>query len=149
MQTSVIGTLIAGHQIASGTNSNSPYPAGSIAMQLPKFKALGLDLSDCFAGTLNLQFAVNSVEIIKPDFTFEDVLWAEGFMAETFSFIGCEIALNNRVYKAWVYYPHPETKLRHFQQTNVLEILTLPIQPIRYGEQLEFHFDADKIAFHN
>ena len=46
--------LISGYGIASGKSNSSPYPEGSIKMQAPFFKTLGLDISKFWPGTLNL-----------------------------------------------------------------------------------------------
>ena len=51
------GRLCSGHGVASGRSNESPYPNGTIRMQAPVFKALGLDLSGCYFGTLNIDFA--------------------------------------------------------------------------------------------
>ncbi len=45
-----------GHGVASGRAPDSPYPAGTIALQAPLFARHGLDLSPFFPGTLNLHF---------------------------------------------------------------------------------------------
>ena len=45
----VSGRVCSGHGVASGRSAgqpHNPYPAGTIAMQMPYFKALGLDVSD-------------------------------------------------------------------------------------------------------
>ena len=55
----------------------SPYPNGTIRMQAPVFKALGLDLSGCYFGTLNIDFAPLEVSLVNPDHLFEKVHWAE------------------------------------------------------------------------
>jgi hypothetical protein len=35
-----------------------------------------------------------------------------------------------------VYYPHPETKLRNFQDPSLLEVIARPIEGIQYGDKL-------------
>ena len=40
--TDIRGTVIAGHGVASGRASDSPYPAGTISLQRPFFQDLGL-----------------------------------------------------------------------------------------------------------
>ena len=67
------GTVIPGHGVASGHASDSPYPAGTIALQRPFFQQLGLDLSDCFDGTLNVSVAPMELVLRDPDHTFVDV----------------------------------------------------------------------------
>jgi hypothetical protein len=54
---SVEGIVQAGHGVASGNTAQSPYPQGTIKMQQPFFRQLGLDLSPYFPGTLNVSIA--------------------------------------------------------------------------------------------
>ena len=118
------GRLCAGHGVASGTSNQSPYPEGSIRMQSPVFRSLGLDLSDCFFGTLNLDFAPLEISLSKPDHRFEKVRWTELHPPETFSFWRVEIKTTDlEVVGGWIYYPHPETKERHWQTPTTLELL--------------------------
>lgn len=53
----VHGRIQRGHQVASGLASTSPYPQGTIAMQMPIFQQLGLDIIGCFPGTINVYIA--------------------------------------------------------------------------------------------
>jgi hypothetical protein len=48
-------------------------------------------------------------------------------------------------YDGWVYYPHPETKLRHFQNLSLLEVIAMPIAGIAYGDALEVRLDPAEI----
>jgi hypothetical protein len=50
------GEIQQGHGVASGKNAETPYPNGTIAMQAPFFKKLGLDLFNFWPGTLNISF---------------------------------------------------------------------------------------------
>ena len=118
------GRLCAGHGVASGKSNESPYPDGTIRMQSPVFKSLGLDLSACYFGTLNINFAPLEVSLANPDHLFEKVHWTELHPPETFSFWRVEIkASETDVVNGWVYYPHPETKERHWQPPTTLELL--------------------------
>ena len=128
------GRLCAGHGVASGTSKQSPYPEGSIRMQSPVFRSLGLDLSDCFSGTLNLDFAPLEVSLSNPDHRFEKVRWTELHSPETFSFWCVEIkATDLEVVRGWIYYPHPETKERHWQPPTTLELLAPRLSGVRPG----------------
>ena len=118
------GRLCAGHGVASGTSKESPYPDGTIHMQSPVFRRLGLDLSGCYFGTLNVDFAPLEVSLSKPDHRFKKVQWTELHPPETFSFWNVEIkASEAEVLRGWIYYPHPETKERHWQPSTILELL--------------------------
>ena len=102
------GRLCAGHGVASGTSNDSPYPDGTIRMQFPVFQSLGLDLSDCYFGTLNLDFAPLEVSLSNPDHLFEKVRWTDLHPPETFSFWSVQIKTpQSEVVNGWIYYPHP------------------------------------------
>ncbi|WP_342806656.1 hypothetical protein [Alteromonas sp. M12] len=143
----ISGVVVQGHQVASGKGAGSPYPAGTIEMQRPFFKHLGLDISECFDGTLNVQLPVCAFRILKPTFCFENLHWAKGFNQETFSLVKCQIKFQVQQFDAWVYYPHPETKTQHFQQQNIIEILAPPIVNIHYGDNVTLMFNSDTIEF--
>lgn len=137
--------LIAGHQIASGRAKDSPYPYGSINMQRPFFKKLGLDLSDYYPATLNLSISPWHVKIAQADWRFEQVNWAPGFNAETFSFIQCNVEFQQQHYSGWIYYPHPETKTQHFQSDQMLEVITKQIANIQYGDKLNLYINPKSV----
>ena len=118
----VSGTVVRGHQVASGLG-DSPYPQGTIEMQRPRFLERGLDLSAYHPATLNVSIAPLTFEMVAPRYTFRGVRWTEQIPAEDFSFSPCELAFGGRMYPALVYYPHPETKPAHFQSPSTLEIL--------------------------
>jgi hypothetical protein len=48
-------------------------------------------------------------------------------------------------FDGWVYYPHPETKLRHFQNPSLLEVIALPIQNLKYGDTVQVLINADEV----
>jgi hypothetical protein len=128
------GRLCAGHGVASGTSNESPYPDGTIRMQFPVFKALGLDLSGCYFGTLNLDFAPHEVSLSNPDLLFEKAEWTKLHPPETFSFWRVEIkATEDKVLRGWIYYPHPETKERHWQSPTTLELLAPRLSGVEPG----------------
>ena len=128
------GRLCAGHGVASGTSNESPYPDGTIRLQLPVFKALGLDLSGCYFGTLNIDFAPLEISLSTPDHLFEKVEWTDLHPPETFSFWQVEIkATEVEVLRGWIYYPHPETKERHWQSPTTLELLAPRLSGVEPG----------------
>lgn len=77
MSNSLPGIIKPGHQVASGKAIDSPYDRGTIEMQLPFLKNLGLDLTNFFLGTLigtlNISIAPYIFKIIQPQYTFKDV----------------------------------------------------------------------------
>ena len=124
--------LLEGHGVASGQVLNegqlktSPYPKGTIAMQSSFFAALGLDLSQFWPGTLNLSFSPAELQLGNPDYLFRDLEWTHLHPPETFSFWKIRlrsVGSNDFNVPGLVYYPHPETKARHWQNSSVLEIL--------------------------
>jgi hypothetical protein len=134
------GIIKTGHGVASGASPGSPYPQGSIAMQAPFFKALGLDLSDCYFGTLNVSIAPKRWKIVRPAFLFENVTWTDLHPPETFSFLPCDITYRAVTAKGWLYYPHPETKAAHWQDASVMEIIAPRLDGLEYGEQIDLSF---------
>lgn len=100
-------------------------------MQRPVFKALGLDLSGFFSGTLNVSIAPYAYRVIAPEWTFRQVAWTDRHPPEDFSFSRCEVWADGRAYESLVYYPHPETKRRNFQASSTLEVLAPLIPHIR------------------
>lgn len=128
------GRLAQGYRVASGPSRDYPY--GALERQRPHFKARGLDLDGYFNGSLNIDISPARFMMVKPQFTFALVEWTDLHPPETFSFSHCRVVFREIEYDGWVYYPHPETKLRHFQNPSLLEVIALPIPDIRYGNEL-------------
>jgi hypothetical protein len=143
---SITGTIQAGYRVASGLAADSPYPAGTIALQMPHFKRLGLDLSDCYPGTLNVNIAPVEFELVQPAYMFPNLRWIEGFDRETFSFCHCDIEFQNQSYAGWIYYPHPETKIGHHQPPTLLEVLAPRIAGIGYGDRVILRGRSDELT---
>ena len=143
---SVAGVVQRGHGVASGRGPNSPYPISSLRMQAPFFKARGLDLSPYFEGTLNFSIAPHTFQLIKPQFTFPLVAWTTLHPPETFSFSACRVIYRAVSYDGWVYYPHPETKIRHFQDPTIIEVITTFIPELTYGNAIELQVKATEIV---
>lgn len=136
----------AGHGVASGRASDSPYPAGTLALQRPAFARCGLDLGDCFNGTLNLLVPGGEWRLSEPALRINHLAWTPLHPPETFSFWPCLLRLPapsgpdpaatteqpleqpleqpvQQTLAGWIYWPHPETKLRHHQPAGQLEVL--------------------------
>jgi len=145
----VAGVVRQGHQVASGWANDSPYPIGSIAMQIPYFQELGLDLSALFKGTLNISIDPAIFVMQQPIYTFREVDWTANHPPETFSFSPCHLVFQSLQYQGFVYYPHPETKQRHFQNADILEILAPPIAGIGYGDRVELALNPTEILIVN
>jgi hypothetical protein len=138
------GILVQGYRVASGPSKDYPY--GALERQRPLFKARGLDLDDCFDGTLNIDIRPARFTLVKPEFTFPLVEWTDLHPPETFSFSRCRVIFRRVAYEGWVYYPHPETKLRHFQNPSLLEVIARPIPGIQYGDTLDVWVKPNEIS---
>ena len=55
-------------------------------MQTPVFEQSGIDLSDCWPGTINLSFAPLELRLKDPDHCFQQLHWTDLHPPETFSF---------------------------------------------------------------
>ncbi len=137
--------LVAGHGVASGMAPDTPYPAGTIALQAPLFAAAGLDLGACFAGTLNLAFPGCAWRLQRPSWHVEHLCWTDRHPPESFSFWPCLLRWQGggKPVAGWIYWPHPETKQRHFQDPDRLEVLAPWIEGIAGVEGLELGVDGD------
>jgi len=135
-----------GYGLASGRSGSAHgLPAGTIALQIPVFRKLGLDLHDevkgLKLGTINVRLSLPLI-LHNPDFTLENVSWApEGsnfdISPETFSFVRCCFVRDNRYWAGLVYYPHPETKPpANTHDGSVLEILAPEIPGLNYGDDV-------------
>jgi hypothetical protein len=142
----VNGVVAAGHRVASGLASDSPYPRGTIEIQTPFFQALGVDLDNYFKGTLNISIAPSTFQLIQPEFIFRGVEWTDRHPPEDFSFSRCQILVHAVTYSGWIYYPHPETKMRNFQNPSIIEIIAPQIPGIGYGDPVTVEYDSLEIA---
>jgi hypothetical protein len=143
MQTIVRGVVLAGYQVASGPSKDYPY--GTLEKQIPLFKQRGLDLERFYFGTLNVSITPLAFKMISPEYTFRQVAWTDLHPPEDFSFSACTVRFKGAEYPGYVYYPHPETKKRHFENASVLEIITFYIPEIQYGDQVEVKLNSDEV----
>jgi hypothetical protein len=81
----------------------------------------------------------------KPEHTFHHVEWTDLHPPEHFSFSRCKVVYNGHEYDGWVYYPHPETKKRNFQNPSLVEVIAMPIPEIKYGDTLEVLLNPEEI----
>ena len=141
--TLVPGVLAQGYRVASEPSRDYPY--GALDRQRPLFKARGLDLDGYFNGTLNIDIRPATFRMLNPEFTFPLVEWTDLHPPETFSFSRCKVVFQDVEYEGWVYYPHPETKLRNFQNPSLIEVIVRPIVGIQYGDRLSVWVNGDEI----
>jgi hypothetical protein len=140
----VNGILVQGYRVASGPSTDYPY--GALDRQRPIFKVRGLDLDGYFNGTLNIDIHPYTFTMQKPQYTFLYVEWTDLHPPEHFSFSRCRVLFGGKLYEGWVYYPHPETKERNFQNPSLVEVIAMPIRDIQYGDELKVLLNPQEIA---
>ncbi len=142
--TPVHGIVTKGYRVASGPSKDYPY--GALDRQRPLFKARGLDVDGYFNGTLNIDIRPYIFKLMRPEFTFRDVEWTDLHPPEHFSFSRCKIIYRDIEYEGWVYYPHPETKLRNFQDPSLMEVIADRIAGIDYGDEVQVLVNPEEIS---
>lgn len=140
----ISGVVVRGHRVASQKSRH--YPRGTIEMQVPFFHRLGLDLTPFYWATLNVSISPNTFAMVAPQHTFRGVNWTSKHPPEDFSFSRCHIIFNGTRYEGWVYYPHPETKKRHFQNPSLIEIIAPRIPGIEYGAHVDIEINTDEVS---
>ena len=142
----VSARIVQGHQVASGRNGNPRFPGGTLRMQTPFFKALGLDLGVFHLGTLNVSIAPCCYRVGKARHTFREVKWHPVEPAEDFSFFDVRLLRPGaEAVSGLIYFPHPDTKPEHFQKPDVLELLLPFVEGLSYGEDLLLEIPAEQM----
>ena len=140
--------IVQGHRVASGLNGNPRFPGGTIRMQLPSFRELGLDLSVYHLGTLNVTIAPLSYRVVKPRLTFRDVKWHPTEPAEDFSFFDVVVHRDDAAHvSGLIYFPHPDTKPEHFQSPDILELLLPWTEGFEYGGKIHLEVPCEQMLF--
>ncbi|MEO5915657.1 MAG: hypothetical protein ABIS50_15595 [Luteolibacter sp.] len=139
--------IVRGHQVASGQNEDPRFPGGTLRMQAPFFKALGLDLAPFHPGTLNISLAPCGYIVRRPRHTFKGLKWHPVEPAEDFSFFDVRVICpdGSRV-TGFIYFPHPATKPEHFQNPDVLELLLPYVEGLSYGMELRLEIPQDQMG---
>ena len=70
----VRGEIKSGYGVASGKGKDERYPEGALNQQFKGFLGRGLDLSNYFMGTINLDISPCSYEIKKLKHFFKNIL---------------------------------------------------------------------------
>jgi hypothetical protein len=142
----VAARVVPGHQVASGRKNDPRFPGGTLRMQAPIFRELGLDVSAYHSGTINASIAPRSYRIVKAPITFRGVKWHPVEPAEDFSFFDVRVIRPGGPPVAGkIYFPHPETKPEHFQPPDVLELLLPYLPGIVTGAELELEIPSDQM----
>ena len=142
----VAARIVAGHRVASGLNGNPHFPGGTLRMQAPFFRALGLDLDAFHGGTMNVSIAPCRYRVVQAPTTFRQVKWHPTEPAEDFSFFDVQLQrADGNAVAGKIYYPHPDTKPAHFQQPDVLELLLPFVEGINYGDEIHLSIPAEQM----
>lgn len=142
----VDGMVVAGHGVASGRATNSPYPHGTIRLQQPFFLEAGVDLSQYFSGTLNVDVAPFLASELahhvaqQRHIVFDGRLRWFGEIEERFVLSQVEVRVGAVEYEGLWYYPDPATKPDHRQRDTVVELLLPLIAGLANGDRLAIRF---------
>lgn len=142
----VTGTVMRATGMASGQRGCQDI-RGSIRAQKPFFEQAGLDLSWTYNGTINLDISPLRYQPGTSDLTVHGVRWHQDWPPESFSLFEGVFIFQQRRHRAYVYYPHPETKPTEFLGNHMLEIMTEYIDGITYGATASFSIEAQKLTF--
>jgi len=139
------GVIRQGHGVASGTAASSPYPHGTLAQQIPFFRERGVDLAGFFRGTLNVDISPFHFAVAQPDVTLRQVAWTDRIPPEDFSFCACLLEAHGTTHPALIYHPHPETKVEHFQNASIVEILAPYVKGLGIGAMVTLRFRHSQV----
>ncbi|WP_273567128.1 hypothetical protein [Maribacter halichondriae] len=143
--TIVRGEIKSGHGVASGKGKDERYPEGTLKLQFKHFLERGLDLSNYFMGTINLDISPCSYVIKKPKHFFKHIDWSDYIPPENFYFFDVTLHYKDKTYKGLVYMPDPETKADHVQIPNMLELILPKIKGLEYGDMIEIAIKTDQL----
>ncbi|RMD85462.1 MAG: hypothetical protein D6808_05205 [Candidatus Dadabacteria bacterium] len=135
------GKVIEGSRVASGKAPDNPFPGGTIELQAPKFLQRGLDLTGFYLATINVSIKPYAFKVRDPLYTFKGIRWCDEHPPENFSLSPCSIVVEGSRYNALLYYPHPETKVKHFKDSSTLEIIAPYIEGLCYGKEVEVEIE--------
>jgi len=141
----VRGEIQSGHGVASGKGKDERYPEGTLKKQFKHFLERGLDLSDYFMGTINLDISPYSYEIKKPKYFFKNIEWSEYIPPENFYFFDVTLYYKDKTYEGLVYMPDPETKEDHMQKPTILELIFPKIEGLEYGLMVDVALKKDQL----
>ncbi|MEO0518267.1 MAG: hypothetical protein AAF171_13320 [Cyanobacteria bacterium P01_A01_bin.116] len=71
--------------------------------------------------------------------------WSPAHEPESFSFVPITLRWQQQDRDGLVYYPRPETKINHFQDPAVMELLLPFISGIAYGAQVMLTASANEL----
>lgn len=141
----VQGEIQSGYGVASGKGKDERYPEGTLKQQFKHFLERGLDLSNYFMGTINLDISPFSYEIKKPKYFFKNIDWSDHIPPENFYFFDAILHYKDKTYQGLVYMPDPETKEDHTQKPTILELIFPKIEGLQYGLMVDIALKKDQL----
>ena len=141
----VRGEIKSGHGVASGKGQDERYPEGTLKLQFEHFLERGLDLSNYFMGTINLDISPCSYKIKKPKYFLKNIDWSDYIPPENFYFFDVTLHYNDKTYQGLVYMPDPETKEDHVQIPNMLELILPKIKGLEYGLKVDITLKKEQL----
>lgn len=143
--TLVSGEIKSGHGVASGKLKDERYPEGTLKQQFKYFLEKGLDLSNYFMGTINLDISPYAYEIKEPKYFFKNIDWSDYISPENFYFFDVLLYFKDKTYEGVIYMPDPETKEDHMQKSTILELILPKINGLEYGDVVEIEINKDQL----
>ena len=141
---SIKGVISQGFGHASGQRSQK-YPEGTINLQKQHFPKHGLDISDCFSGTVNLDISPRTYRLVKPEFFLEGVIWKEGRIPENFFIARTVILSEGHAIDGFIYHPDLSTKTGSIDKPYHLQLLAPFIPNLKLGNSLEIKLRSSEI----
>lgn len=142
----VRGEIKSGHGVASGKGKDVRYSEGTLEQQFKYFLNRGLDLSNYFMGTFNLDISPCSYEIKKPKHFFKKIDWSDYISPENFYFFDVSLTYKDIAYKGLVYMSDPKTKEDHIQKPTILELIFPKIKGLQYGIMIDITLKKDQLG---
>ncbi len=90
---------------------------------MPFFRRLGIDLSEYHPATINVDISPARFLMTGRATTLKGIEWTHLHPPEDFSFSRCRLLVGRRKVTGLIYFPHLETKERHFQSDTTMEVL--------------------------
>ncbi len=161
----VAAVIKRGYRVASGRaldghDQRFNADGGTIRLQIPKFRELGLDMESYFggkvdeafvAGTLGCDISPRKMTILRPEYYLKSVRWTDKFdherpgFAEDFHLSEAAIRFDGKSFRALIYIPAPETKPAHFHPPTTIEVIAQKIDGIRYGDRVTLLYAPEAI----
>lgn len=86
---------------------------------------------------MNVSISPKTFTLQQPEYTFKNIKWHPVYPSEDFSFSPCRVIFQATTYAGLVYYPHPETKIGHFQDPAIVEVIVSSfISQLHYGDRV-------------